>query len=100
MSIAVALTNCRASSGVVRLPNSLSTVWWISEPVPMWPISPSARIAGLIALMASTVSFVREMFWSKGSAEKSITTESNPALAASTAFAKAAAAEFESAGFP
>jgi hypothetical protein len=41
----------------------------------------------LIALMASTVSFVLETFLSKGNAEKSITTESNPAFAASTVFA-------------
>src|ERR1700739_483422 len=53
----------------------------------MSPISPSTMIDGLIALSASTAFFVSETFSAKGSVERSKTTESKPAFAASTALA-------------
>src|SRR5580700_599286 len=53
----------------------------------MSPISPSTRISGLMALRASTASFVCRTFCTNGSADRSKTTESKPALATSRACA-------------
>src|SRR5262245_31515224 len=49
----------------------------------MSPISPSTRMAELIVLRVSTASLVWRTFCSNGSAERSKTMASNPALAAS-----------------
>jgi hypothetical protein len=59
----------------------------ISEEAPIHPISPSTRMAGLIDLIASTALLVWTIFSSRGSPEPSKMTSSNPALAASSAFA-------------
>src|SRR6516165_12395596 len=46
VSILVSSTNCLASAGVVSPLRRSRAVSWISEPLPMSPISPSTRISG------------------------------------------------------
>ena len=50
MSIPVDSTNSFACAGEVRPFDKSGAVSWISDPVPMSPISPSTRILGLMAL--------------------------------------------------
>src|SRR5262245_15332716 len=88
ISIPVESTNSRASSGVVRPLDKSGARAWISEPVPISPISPSTRTAGLMLLSVSTASRVWRAFCSKGNAERSKTTASKPAFTSCTALAR------------
>src|ERR1700677_2351913 len=85
ISTRVSSTNCFACSGLVSPLDRSGIDSWISEPVPISPISPSIRIEGLIAFSATTASRVWRTFSSQGNAERSKTIASNPALAASSA---------------
>jgi hypothetical protein len=88
VSILVSSTNCLASPGVVSPLRRSRAVSWISEPLPMSPISPSTRISGRIAFSVSTAVLVWRIFSSRGSVETSNTIQSNPAFAASMALAR------------
>jgi hypothetical protein len=78
-STPVVCTYCLASSGVVSAPPLLDVASWISDPVPMSPISPSTKIAGLTSLRASIACLVCFTFSSKGNEEMSKTIELNSA---------------------
>jgi len=80
------LLNCLYGKGQDLVRSGATS--WISEPVPISPISPSMRMAGLMPLSTSIAPLVWRIFCSKGNADRSKTTESKPAFAASTAPAR------------